>query len=96
MFVAIDRLKRRPVVVLGGFMVTPEPEYFMRKFKAEYVVLGEAELSFPMVIDCIANGSSPAEIPGLAYWEGKKNKCAPKTDFGSGYYSISSMGQISY
>jgi len=74
MFVAIDRLKRRPVVVLGGFMVTPEPEYFMRKFKAEYVVLGEAELSFPMVIDCIANGSSPAEIPGLAYWEGKKIK----------------------
>lgn len=70
MFAAIDRLKKRPTIILGGFMFTPEPAYFMRKFKADYVVLGEGEGSLPPLLQCIADGHSPDEVPGVAYWVG--------------------------
>lgn len=74
MFAALGKLKKRPKIILGGFMFTPEPEYFMRKFEADFVVLGEGEGSLPLLVDAIGAGKTPDEVPGVAYWDGGEVK----------------------
>ena len=66
----IDQLKNRPVIVLGGFMFTPDPAFFMRKFQVDFVVLGEGEKSFTELIRRIADHRGTDDIPGLASWNG--------------------------
>lgn len=72
MFAAIDRLKKRPVTILGGFMFSPEPEYFMRKFGADYVVIGEGEAILPPLMSRIAEGRDGEGVPSVAWWQGDK------------------------
>src|SRR3989337_3930845 len=62
MMAAINKLRKRPIVITGGFMFTPEPEYFMKKFKIDYVVLGEGERSFPILIESVANNKSVDDV----------------------------------
>lgn len=80
MFQSIDQLKKRPKIILGGFMFTPEPAYFMKKFKADYVVMGEGELPFPKLVENIANNRSVKELPGIAYWLGDKVVLNPRQE----------------
>ena len=86
-FAALDRLKRRPQVVLGGYMFTPEPEYFMRRFKADFVVLGEGETPFSLLIEALAEGRPVEDIPSLAYWSDGEvranDRCPPIKDLDS-------------
>jgi len=49
---AINKSKQRPLFVLGGHMVSPDPEYFIKKTKADIIVIGEGE---NVVVD-IVNG----------------------------------------
>ena len=42
---AINNSKYRPFYVLGGHLVTPEPGVFLRKTKADAVVIGEGEIT---------------------------------------------------
>jgi anaerobic magnesium-protoporphyrin IX monomethyl ester cyclase len=68
----INSLAKRPVVVLGGFMFTPDPAYFMRKFSVDYVVMGEGEYIFSELVTALGNRKSIDKIPGLAYWSGSE------------------------
>lgn len=74
----IDRLKIRPTVMLGGFMFSPEPEYFMRKFGADYVVMGEGEAILPRLLDTIASGAKPKDVDGVAWWNGDEVVVNPR------------------
>lgn len=40
---AINSSKQRPFFMIGGHLVSPEPEYFLRKTKADAIVIGEGE-----------------------------------------------------
>lgn len=59
----------RPRVILGGHGPSPAPaaEFFLKRLQAEFVVLGEAELSLPMLIDALEKGTSYTDLPGIAY-----------------------------
>ncbi|MFH0732473.1 MAG: radical SAM protein [Candidatus Omnitrophota bacterium] len=67
MMAAVNRLKKRPKIILGGYMFTPEPEFFIKKFEADYIVLGEGERSFLALIRKLSDNKSCQDIPGLAY-----------------------------
>jgi len=60
---AINKSKNRNkfLYVIGGHMVSPEPEYFLAKTKANIAVCGEGEKP----ILAIASGSYPETIRGL-------------------------------
>ncbi len=73
----IDKLKKRPATILGSFMFTPDPEYFMRKFSADYTVLGEGEIAFCNLIESIESNSSKKNIKGIAFWDGNQIKINP-------------------
>jgi len=74
---AINNSKRRPFYILGGNIVTPEPEFFLKKTGADAIVLGEGELIFCELLDAIVSKSSSYDlnncnVMGVAYLtEGK-------------------------
>ncbi|MFC1675841.1 B12-binding domain-containing radical SAM protein [Planctomycetota bacterium] len=64
---ALNTIKDRPPIILGGHGPAPEPEYFLRKLEADFVSLGEAELTLPILLEAIANKKSYSEVPGFGY-----------------------------
>lgn len=64
---AINNAKHKPLFILGGALVSPEPEYFIHKTGADIIVLGEGEQTivnilnsdYPTVEGCVykANGT---------------------------------------
>lgn len=65
-------------VVIGGIHATFLPDEAMDY--ADYVVRGEADNTFLSLVNCLRDGTSSREIPGLSYREGEEilhNPCAP-------------------
>lgn len=69
---AINRSKNRPVYIIGGHGPSPEPEYFLRKTKADFAVLGEGEITVVELLEAVSNRRSPGKVKGIAYREGDK------------------------
>jgi len=65
----IEKAKNKPFFVLGGHIVTPEPEYFLKKTGADAIVLGEGELIICDLLDALASGRNLSEVKGIAYME---------------------------
>ncbi len=55
---------RPPVIVVGGHHASSDPGYFHRPF-IDYVVVGLGKLSFRLLVDALAEGGVPADIPGV-------------------------------
>ncbi len=55
------------VTVGGGIHPTALPEWTLRKFGFDFVVLGEGEITFPEVAEALRSGLSPEEVAGLAF-----------------------------
>ncbi|MFH2138229.1 MAG: radical SAM protein [Candidatus Omnitrophota bacterium] len=69
---AINRSNNRPFYVLGGHGPAPEPEYFLKKTKADAIVIGEGEKTVIELIEAVINKKSLAGICGIAFREGDK------------------------
>ena len=54
-------------VVAGGFMLTAIPEAFLQSGYIDYVVIGEGEITFGELLECIENKSEPVNVRGIAY-----------------------------
>jgi len=67
---AINSLKDRPPIILGGHGPAPDPEYFLKTLNADFVSLGEAELTLPGLLHVISEKSSFENIPGFVYRDG--------------------------
>ena len=67
---AIDKTKNRPFYVIGGYGPSPEPEYFLKKTKADAVVIGEGERTIADLVDAVGNKRTLDNIDGIAYWNG--------------------------
>lgn len=57
-------------VVIGGIHATFLPDEAMGY--ADYVVRGEADHTFPALMECLRAGKRPHEIPGVSYREGEQ------------------------
>lgn len=65
---AINNSKNRPnYYILGGHGPTPEPEYFLKKTKADIVVMGEGEETIIEVLSAISESKDFKEVKGIAY-----------------------------
>lgn len=69
---AINLAKNRPFYVLGGHLVAPEPEYFLKKTKADAVAIGEGEVTILELLKHLEDKKSLASINGIAYLDNGK------------------------
>ena len=47
---AINNSRNKPFYIIGGHCPSPEPEYFLKKTKADVVIIGEGELTIIEVL----------------------------------------------
>ena len=59
---AVNRLKKRPVYIIGGHGPTPEPEFFMDRTGADAIVMGEGDETIIELLDAIRNKKPFKEI----------------------------------
>lgn len=69
---AINSVPNRPFYILGGHGPTPEPEYFLKKTKADAIVLGEGEVSIVNLIDALEKKEDLSSVNGIAFLKNKK------------------------
>ncbi|MCC5835267.1 MAG: cobalamin-dependent protein [Opitutales bacterium] len=65
-------------IVVGGAGFSVFPDEVLEHLTADYGLCGEAESSFPALLDCLASGETPEAIPGLVYWQGgrlRRSQC---------------------
>lgn len=67
------------ITVVGGTHPTFLPERCLREEALDYIVMGEAEESFPALLQVIEKGSGHEQIDGLAYRTIEHNVIHPKT-----------------
>ncbi|MFC1672129.1 B12-binding domain-containing radical SAM protein [Planctomycetota bacterium] len=69
---AIKTHPTRPTTVLGGPIITTEPELVMQYTKSDYGVIGEGEVTIVDLLDCIGNDRDPDRVRGIAYRRSEK------------------------
>lgn len=72
---AINKSRTKAKFVVGGHLVTPEPEYFLKLLNADYIVLGEGEETMKELVSRLeANQAVDSTLKGLAYKD-ENGKC---------------------
>ena len=69
---AINKSKQRPYYFIGGHGPSPEPDYFLRKTRADAVVLGEGEVTVVELLEAVGSHRPLQGIKGIAYRDGGK------------------------
>lgn len=67
--VKIIRSRTPATLVLGGAAVAVMPEELLRYTAADWAVLGDGEVVFPKLLEALAQGKAPNQIPGIAWLE---------------------------
>ncbi|MBV5341803.1 MAG: radical SAM protein [Deltaproteobacteria bacterium] len=69
---AINCSKNRPFYIIGGHGPSPEPEFFLRKTKADAVVIGEGEETVLELLEVVYRKNKPMEaVKGIAFYNEK-------------------------
>jgi radical SAM superfamily enzyme YgiQ (UPF0313 family) len=55
------------IIILGNIHGTMFPEYILEKHAVDYILRGEAEMTFPRLIESLLAGRDPYDIPGLCF-----------------------------
>lgn len=69
---AINSVPNRPFYILGGHGPAPEPEYFLRKTKADAIVIGEGEISTVNLLAAFEKNINLSLVNGIAYLDDGK------------------------
>jgi len=79
----IKKILPKAVVILGGSATTASAEMTLSHSSVDFVVLGEAETSFPKLARAILNGDSVTirEIHGVGFKESGALRLRPRGDF---------------
>jgi hypothetical protein len=62
------RLLTEAPVILGGAAVSVMPQQLLRFTGADWAVAGEGDVVFPELLNALAQGRSPDQLPGLAWF----------------------------
>ena len=69
---AINASKNKPFYILGGHGPSPEPDYFLKKARADVVVIGEGEETIVELLDALKGRRSLSDVKGIAYLQNGK------------------------
>lgn len=82
---AIKAASSNTPFILGGSCPSASPSYILKKLNADYVLIGEAEISFLKFLEMLESKISPKDVPGL-YW--RENGEIKMTARGSAPYNL--------
>jgi magnesium-protoporphyrin IX monomethyl ester (oxidative) cyclase len=68
-------------IVLGGAHPSALPKLCLEKSKADFIIIGEGELSFADLINCLENSASVDGIDGIAFEHNNEIVVNPKTNY---------------
>ncbi len=57
----------KPKIILGGTLITSEPELMLDSLKPDFIVIGEGEITIVELLKCIKNKSDFKKVDGIAY-----------------------------
>jgi radical SAM superfamily enzyme YgiQ (UPF0313 family) len=80
--IEIIRSRCKAPVILGGAAVSVMPEELLRFTGANCAICGEGEVVFPELLDWLAKGSMPEDLPGLAWIEKDRFRSNPQPAIG--------------
>lgn len=63
----IRRISPEAIIILGNIHGTLFPEHILENHQVDYILRGEAENTFPALLECLSVGQNPANIPGICY-----------------------------
>ena len=62
------RVLPETTIVMGGFHATFTAEQILHDYPfVDYIIKGEAEHAFPMLVECIEGGRTPADVDGISF-----------------------------
>lgn len=64
---AINSVPDRPFYMLGGHGPAPEPEFFLRKTKADVIAIGEGEIIAVNLLNALETKKDLSTVKGIAY-----------------------------
>lgn len=64
---AINKARNRPFYIIGGHGPAPEADFFLRKTKADAVVIGEGEITIIELMKVLQEGGSLKNVKGIAF-----------------------------
>ena len=64
---AIDKVPNKPFFWMGGHLPSPEPEYFLRKFKADIIMIGESDETVREVLEVLETSRDWSKVKGIAF-----------------------------
>ena len=67
---AINASKQRPFYIIGGHGPSPDPEFFLKKTKADVVVMGEGEVTIVELLEALGSKKSLNHVNGIAFRDG--------------------------
>lgn len=74
---AVHNSKNEPMYILGGHGPSAEPEFFLRKTGADYVVIGEGENT---IVELLDHTIDQQDIDGIAYIDEDENRTYVRTN----------------
>lgn len=70
---AINKVEPKPLFWMGGHLPSPDPEYFLRKFKADVIMIGEGEETAKELLQTFAEKKDFSKVAGIAYLDKDKS-----------------------
>jgi radical SAM superfamily enzyme YgiQ (UPF0313 family) len=65
-------------LVLGGPGFSLFPRELMASLKADYGIVYEGELAFPLLLEALAQQTPLTDVPGLLWWDGEELRVTPE------------------
>ncbi|MBI5555460.1 MAG: B12-binding domain-containing radical SAM protein [Elusimicrobia bacterium] len=59
-------------ILIGGGIVTSEPELISRALKVDYAVIGEGEVTAVQLLDCLSRNGNLSSVDGIGYFTGDR------------------------
>lgn len=57
----------KPIIILGGALMTSEPELMFNALKPDFAVLGEGDITIVELLKCIEKKTNPEKVNGICF-----------------------------
>jgi len=64
---AVKNHPTHPKIILGGTLITSEPQLILKSLKPNFIVVGEGEITIIDLIESIENKSDPSRVDGIGF-----------------------------
>ena len=66
---SVRMFSNKSKIILGGALVTSEPELVMNELKVDYGIIGEGEVTILELLECIEQKNDPQLVDGIIYFD---------------------------